>query len=363
MALKISGASNLKSKIYFNYSPLSEIFFSLNVLYDPSHHIPHHDWASIVKEKLDISMKETINFWGTFNEWFFGPAFLAKENLLFEESLEEAFKSLETIPSENLINQIFQMVGVDFKSHIKNIDIDKILNQLEEETNLEYYRELLLNPEQKKKELVEFLKKYWEEIYKDYFLEISLKLLKKIQELANKLQNTSSPDFFTSLSQKFTYNPANDELQINVWLNLYFDSSEIKKIVLTPTSYGHLMVSCQKDILYIWFTLPWEKGGKVLSEIKKRQEEVYLGFKTLGDKTRLEILELLAQKPLCNSELAEELNLTRATISQHLNILRTMNIIEGEQEKNKIYYQINLERIKQLFSDFYNIVRNRSNLD
>ena len=55
-------------------------------------------------------------------------------------------------------------------------------------------------------------------------------------------------------------------------------------------------------------------------------------FKALGDPTRRKILDLLKKKDLTAGEIVESFNITGASISHHLEILRKSNLISSEKQ-------------------------------
>ena len=74
---------------------------------------------------------------------------------------------------------------------------------------------------------------------------------------------------------------------------------------------------------------------------------------TIGDVTRLRILEQLPATPECCqgknvSQLAEELGLTQSTISNHLARLRTLGIVRHTRQCRDVYYWIDPERAEQI---------------
>ena len=76
-------------------------------------------------------------------------------------------------------------------------------------------------------------------------------------------------------------------------------------------------------------------------------------FKALSDPVRREILELLKKGPLSAGEIGEHFDMTGATISYHLKVLKNADLIFERREKNFIYYQLNasvLEEIMLWFS-------------
>lgn len=65
-------------------------------------------------------------------------------------------------------------------------------------------------------------------------------------------------------------------------------------------------------------------------------------FKALSDPVRLEILNMLKKNGRMNAgEIAENFDLSKATISHHLKMLKDQDLIYETKEKNFIYYELN----------------------
>jgi ArsR family transcriptional regulator len=63
-------------------------------------------------------------------------------------------------------------------------------------------------------------------------------------------------------------------------------------------------------------------------------------YECLCDKTRLRILHLLTQTPLCVCHLQEILNEPQVKISKHLAYLRNRGLVETAQKKNWVIYSL-----------------------
>jgi len=77
-------------------------------------------------------------------------------------------------------------------------------------------------------------------------------------------------------------------------------------------------------------------------------------FKALSNPVRREILNLLKHGRLSAGEIAGQFEMTGATISHHLSILKKADLITETREKNFIYYDLNasvLEEIMVWFAD------------
>ncbi|HJY11503.1 MAG TPA: autorepressor SdpR family transcription factor [Flavobacterium sp.] len=64
-------------------------------------------------------------------------------------------------------------------------------------------------------------------------------------------------------------------------------------------------------------------------------------FKALNDATRREILELLKHKDMSAGEIADAFNISKPSISHHLDILRRADLITSEKNGQFIIYSIN----------------------
>ena len=71
-------------------------------------------------------------------------------------------------------------------------------------------------------------------------------------------------------------------------------------------------------------------------------------FKALSDPVRRQILELLKKGPLSAGDIASHFDITGATISYHLKILKQADLIFESREKNFIYYQLNTSVLEEI---------------
>lgn len=71
-------------------------------------------------------------------------------------------------------------------------------------------------------------------------------------------------------------------------------------------------------------------------------------FKALSHPVRRAILDLLKMCSLSAGEIAEHFELTGATISHHLNILKKADLILETRQKNYIYYELNTSVLEDI---------------
>ena len=71
-------------------------------------------------------------------------------------------------------------------------------------------------------------------------------------------------------------------------------------------------------------------------------------FKALSDPVRRQILELLKNGRLSAGDIARRFDMTQATVSYHLKILKQADLIRETREKNYIFYELNLTVLEEI---------------
>lgn len=70
-------------------------------------------------------------------------------------------------------------------------------------------------------------------------------------------------------------------------------------------------------------------------------------FKALSDPTRREILELLKERDMTASELADCFDLAKPTMSGHFGVLKAADLIQGERSGTTITYSLNVSLVEE----------------
>ena len=77
-------------------------------------------------------------------------------------------------------------------------------------------------------------------------------------------------------------------------------------------------------------------------------------WKALADPTRRKILSLLKKQDMNAGEIAAEFNMTKPSISNHLNILKQADLVDAEKQGQNVVYSLKtsvLEDILGMLSD------------
>lgn len=75
-------------------------------------------------------------------------------------------------------------------------------------------------------------------------------------------------------------------------------------------------------------------------------------FKALNDQTRREILEMLQKKDMTAGDIADRFNISKPSISHHLDLLKQAGLVEAVKEGQFIYYSINTTVVDDILKWF-----------
>ncbi len=79
--------------------------------------------------------------------------------------------------------------------------------------------------------------------------------------------------------------------------------------------------------------------------------------KALSHPARMAILEYLAKQSQCISgDITGEIPLSRSTVSQHLQELKSAGLIKGTVSGTRVYYCIDTENVKKLKSEMHDFM-------
>lgn len=71
-------------------------------------------------------------------------------------------------------------------------------------------------------------------------------------------------------------------------------------------------------------------------------------FQAIADPTRRAIIALIAIQAMTPNAIAEHFDTTRQAVSKHLRILAECDVIRQEQKGREIYYQLEIEKMKEI---------------
>ncbi|WP_372629625.1 autorepressor SdpR family transcription factor [Cohnella sp.] len=79
-------------------------------------------------------------------------------------------------------------------------------------------------------------------------------------------------------------------------------------------------------------------------------------FKALSDPTRRKILQLLKDQDLSAGDIADHFDISKPSISHHLNILKQAQLVQDERHGQSIIYSINMSVMQEAMSWFLGMI-------
>lgn len=73
-------------------------------------------------------------------------------------------------------------------------------------------------------------------------------------------------------------------------------------------------------------------------------------FKALNDETRRQIVELLKEKDMNAGEIAERFDISKPSISHHLDILKQADLVSSEKRGQFVEYSLNTTILEDLLN-------------
>lgn len=95
---------------------------------------------------------------------------------------------------------------------------------------------------------------------------------------------------------------------------------------------------------------------KKANDKEQSNDLILMRLKALADPSKLKILLSLKEKPKYNLELAQELDLSAATVSHHMNVLLNCYLVLVTKKQGKVYYALEKATIKELTQDLERIL-------
>lgn len=193
-------------------------------------------------------------------------------------------------------------------------------------------------------EPVKYTKRYVELMYKilPIFYEFLNPLNDKVVEYGNYLVdylNVKGPKGLGELTDSIIDPKIIDTEEVNILISVVF-------------SYAISLLPRGKES-YIAWGIKMEDAFRQMKEINenKTNERVQI-FKNLGDKTRYEVLKLIASGETSTKVIAETLGVSSATISYHINNFLTSKVIKMDKVDNKYGYVVDYELLNRTLEEF-----------
>lgn len=347
---------DMKPEVGFRFvlSLTLEMIASLHVIADPEHHTNCSDWYRNVEQKLPDELLERIRRFGkSFVNWSFvldlADICIGMEGEEYED--EDDF--------EKITGRIQQMEELDFlyiflggtlmgekacAEKLKKAP-EQFVNLISQEVFFFIQKKdvfyFLKNTASVRREMLDIMGVYYNCYFKDYWQSILPVYRNKIAR-EKELYRASNPiSYILSQHRDLFYEKGRLLIKKEVELSVQTDEVEGIRILFSMFMYPHLAANIYENQVSIYKNLMMPADFEQIEIIAQ-------SMKSFSDPSRLAMISILSRQFATNKELAQMLDLAPASVSQHLKILKDLDIVTFYREKNSINYHINKERERQI---------------
>lgn len=334
--------------IHFVYSSYNEMVGSLHVLYKPEHHLSREEWAKHMLDKMSPSMKEQLKKYGDSLDGFISLGTFMRDHKLWDMSISECLAHIEAMPNERLMLSLYVRKG---------LSNEMVLGALQQgyyhESIPKAYMDNIKRSVSFQKELIDFLRTYYEEYFTQDISFAEPLLIRKLRREHVRCQQVGIYDYINGLHPRIEVT----DKKINFHKYKLFEAfrKNIQEIQLTIDSYHipHLLIGLYNESSIISLIIP----AYITTYDSHKMPEDTLGIlKAIADDTRMKIIKYLYSRPMSTQGLADCLNLTEACISKHLKILYRAGIVTKVRDGNYMQYHLNINVIDSLVIHIYEYI-------
>lgn len=121
------------------------------------------------------------------------------------------------------------------------------------------------------------------------------------------------------------------------------------KIILAPSVYYHvasLNSESEDSLIYLY-------GIHQPALFKKRrfnETDAIEALKIISDEKRIKMIKLLSLAPCYGYEIAQKLALSSSTVSHHLSLLASINLVRSFRRESRVYYEVDKQAVSELMN-------------
>lgn len=243
----------------------------------------------------------------------------------------EIYNNIDSFSNNDLRLELLNSYNHSYETNFSNDILESF------ESMLSFVDESNLNEESKWKFILilQNPKKYYSRF---------IELINKNLDAYNKAIESVEKDLEILIGKYIKYIESDTHNILNSTFNKLTDT-----LTIIPSLVSASMVSAPNNTVYLGLYVESILNAKTKS--MGSQGDLILKLKALSDKSKLDILLFLKSGSKYSLEIAEELNLTPATVSYHMSSLLDSSMVSLTKEDGKCYYHLETKGIDKLISE------------
>lgn len=352
--------------VSFGCSPAYEALRSLHVLANVKRHPLHISWALQARTRMSPELKEEAErfaFWYLDRPLVFREIWSPAEISPWDEELEALRDASVAHFAEQLIHGALVSEGRGPRVPLDVFRADpglqnQALTRIEgrHPASLPALRELIADPAECQRRFAEFLASYWQACIAPDWPRLEAHLLADLTRRGRALSRRGPTRMLEELSPHLNTDHATGEVLISS-PGRHADPLDLRlaehdQLLLLPSHFvwPELTAIAQREpggrqtILITYALAEMQRQGRA----PVPPQDLLKLLRSAGDPTRLQILQLLAQRSRSTREIAGLIGLTEAAISKHLKLLHEAGWVKPERHSYYVYYALVRDSIDQL---------------
>lgn len=365
-----------KPAISISVSPRFEIFHALRLVLHPVDGV-HEKWCRSVQDRLPRSFFDRVErfcanpvVWPNLGD--------AIERAAMDGSFFDILKAQAKLEPERLQFVILEgaiydeALARDLGAGAKTLEevIKKIPTERRDwlgflglypydatSPTVKFYERLISDPTHVRDELLRILNEFWDRVFEDTWAT----MLPAMEKSASALERAAPTCSLSEIAERAFLRVQIDEKagyikSVLGGLKISLEGVERFHFVPSAFNFNRLWSMFEnQEIGQSTVVFPFFDPEIALSAQEPRDQhadavivEPALIFKTLGDTTRFAMVRILAQSPTTSVDLARRLNVTKATVSHHVQKLRMAGLIREEWASGAVKLSLRREVIEHI---------------
>lgn len=360
MAIRFKLPADRPDLVSFSYSPSLEAVLSLSVFVVPNHHPLQHPWVRRMR-RLPPELKREIAAF-SFAYRCLIPDFLypspAAGYATFEEELETLAGLDPVLVAFDFTRPLHDHGGDRDPATLADPRLRKAVVEKAARIGAspEYAGLAVDDPPAVMGRFIGLLEWYWDEAFGEEWERLEPQLARTVTEAGAAIAKGGVYQLLATLAPRLRIEADAERFGIDVPHDHEVQIAEEGELVLVPSAYvwPHLHLNCDPPWPYaLVYSAPF-MAAAARREIPP--DELVRLLRAVGDRTRLNVLRLVAERPRTTQELASLVGMSEAGLSKHLRVLREAGLVAARRDGYYVLYSFVSDPIAPLSDSLLNFV-------
>lgn len=207
---------------------------------------------------------------------------------------------------------------------------------------------LLADPRAFAERFLDLFAGYWKAAFAGEWRRIEPEIASAVSSACARIAGEGLYTLLLDLAPQLKVDMSRNEFGIDVPHDHRVDLAESGTLVLVPSFYvwPHVRVNCDEPWpLTLIYSAPFALRA---ARRQLPSQELLRALRALADPTRLQALQLIAERPRSTQELAPLVGIGEAGLSKHLRQLAEAGLLSTRREGYYVLYSVEAERLREL---------------